>query len=94
MRATRSRTRATVMTTALLLGSGLALPLAACHDEGPAERAGEKIDQAAQDAKDAVEDAVDRDGTFEKAGRKVDEGIDAVQQEADEAKQKLQDDDD
>lgn len=32
------------------------LTLAGCDDKGPAEKAGEKIDKAAQDAKDAVKD--------------------------------------
>jgi len=31
--------------------------LGACEREGPAERAGEKIDRAAKDARDAVRDA-------------------------------------
>jgi hypothetical protein len=31
--------------------------LGACEREGPAERAGEKIDRAAEDVRDAVEDA-------------------------------------
>ena len=32
----------------------------ACEKEGPAERAGEKIDQAAEDVGDAMEDAADK----------------------------------
>ena len=31
--------------------------LGACDREGPAERAGEKIDRAAEDVRDAVKDA-------------------------------------
>jgi hypothetical protein len=31
--------------------------LGACEREGPAERAGEKIDRAAEDVRDAVKDA-------------------------------------
>ncbi len=31
--------------------------LAGCHHEGPAERAGKKIDKAADDVGDAVDDA-------------------------------------
>jgi hypothetical protein len=33
--------------------------LAACDDKGPAERAGEKIDEGVKDTKRAVEDATD-----------------------------------
>lgn len=39
--------------------------------QGPAERAGEAIDNAAQSAKDAV----DPPGPMEKAGRAVDEAV-------------------
>jgi hypothetical protein len=41
---------------ALLLGLGT-LSLAACEDEGPAERAGESVDNAAERAGEALEDA-------------------------------------
>ena len=37
----------------------LAGTLAACDSEGPAEEAGETVDDAAEDAGDAVEDATD-----------------------------------
>jgi preprotein translocase subunit SecG len=40
---------------ALLLGLGT-LSLAACEDEGPAERAGESVDNAAERAGEALED--------------------------------------
>ncbi|QIB67490.1 hypothetical protein G3T16_01580 [Kineobactrum salinum] len=51
----------------LLRSSLLALTLAfvgggfltACEDQGPAEEAGERIDDAAEDASDAAEDAAD-----------------------------------
>ena len=42
----------------LALGLGLlALPLGACDEEGPAEEAGENIDDAVDDAGEAIEDA-------------------------------------
>lgn len=51
--------------TGILLAASLAA-LAACEEEGPAERAGERIDEAAeelesgfQDARDEVEQAVE-----------------------------------
>ncbi|MGE9268079.1 MAG: hypothetical protein ACQKBY_08275 [Verrucomicrobiales bacterium] len=42
----------------LLLGV-VALTLSACEKKGPAEKAGEKIDEAVEDAGDAVEDATE-----------------------------------
>jgi outer membrane lipoprotein-sorting protein len=55
----------------LLLLIVLAIPLvamAACHQEGPAERAGTSVDNAAQ----KVKDAVDPPGPAQKAGRALD----------------------
>lgn len=40
----------------VFVGGGM---LAACSEQGPAEKAGEKIDDAADDAGDAIDDAVD-----------------------------------
>lgn len=45
-----------LFTVLLILG---ALGLTACEREGPAERAGEAMDEAAEDFGDAVEDATD-----------------------------------
>jgi predicted small lipoprotein YifL len=39
---------------------GLATALTACGDEGPMERAGEAIDDAATDVADSAEDATDK----------------------------------
>lgn len=55
----------------VLMGASLLLLLAACEQQGPAERAGEKIDEAAEKAgeslekvkegiEDAAEDAADK----------------------------------
>jgi hypothetical protein len=44
----------------LLLPASLALGLSACEREGPAERAGERVDRAADRAGDSVERAGDR----------------------------------
>lgn len=49
----------------------LALPfmlLVACHDEGPAERAGKSMDQIGE----KLRDAVDPPGPVEKVGRALD----------------------
>jgi hypothetical protein len=40
--------------------AGAALSVTACEHEGPAERAGKKVDNAAEKAGDAVEDAGDK----------------------------------
>lgn len=44
-------------------------PMAGCREKGPAEKAGEKVDEAAEKLKDAV----DPKGPAEKLGEKVDE---------------------
>ncbi|HEX7054470.1 MAG TPA: hypothetical protein VF211_11120 [Burkholderiales bacterium] len=41
----------------LLIIVAAAFTLAACDREGPAERAGEKVDNAVEDARDAINDA-------------------------------------
>ena len=47
-----------LVTILIPFAMGLALSLTvACHEEGPAERAGREIDDAAHDAGDAMKDA-------------------------------------
>jgi predicted small secreted protein len=53
----------------LLFGSTILL--AGCENKGPAEQAGENIDNAARSVKDAVTPA----GPMEKAGEKVDKAV-------------------
>lgn len=43
-----------------------------CREKGPAEKAGENVDEAIENVKDAV----DPKGPLEKAGEKVDEALD------------------
>ena len=50
-----------------------AFSLTGC-EKGPAEKAGESIDQAA----DKVKDAMTPDGPMEKAGEKVDHAVDTM----------------
>lgn len=63
------------MKTTLLLSLCL-LPLVgsvvSCREKGPAEKAGEKMDNAVENVKDAV----DPKGPVEKAGEKVDKALD------------------
>jgi len=49
----------------------LMAPLSSCREKGPAERAGESLDKAAENVKDAV----DPKGPVEKAGEKVDNAM-------------------
>jgi len=51
---------------------GICLGLTGCPKEGPAQRAGEKIDKA----KDKVSDTVNPKGPAEKAGRSIDRALD------------------
>jgi hypothetical protein len=44
---------------AVLIPLASALSLSACEEQGPAEEAGEAVDDTAEDAGDAVEDATD-----------------------------------
>jgi hypothetical protein len=57
----------------ILLASlpAIVLGLGACEDKGPAESAGQNIDQAVEKAKEAV----DPQGPAERAGEKVDEAV-------------------
>jgi hypothetical protein len=64
----------------LLLMAALSLTIltVGCDSQGPAEKAGEKIDKSIEATKDAVEDASDKitgKGPVEKAGEEVDEAI-------------------
>ncbi len=55
---------------AVLLGA--VATFAGCESKGPAEQAGENLDQGVQNAKDAINPP----GPVEKAGRSVDKALD------------------
>ena len=57
----------------LILGGMLGSGLVACEQKGPAERAGEKIDDAAKDVKQGAERAGDR---IEDAAQDVKDRVD------------------
>lgn len=67
----RKKIFTTTVGSIVLLGS-LALTTGCEERQGPMERAGEKIDRAVEDAKDAVNPP----GPVEKAGRAVDRAVD------------------
>jgi len=62
----------------ILLASlpAIVLGLGACEDKGPAESAGQEIDQAVEKAKDAV----DPQGPAERAGEKIDDSVEKAKE--------------
>jgi hypothetical protein len=61
----------------LLLGVVIALATAyGCGKKGNGENAGEKVDEAVDEAKNGPGDLFDKDGKAENAGEKVDEALD------------------
>jgi gas vesicle protein len=69
---------------------GLAAALSACDKPGPAERAGEKIDNTVEQARDKVEDIVEpSEGPAEKAGENIDEAVEATRDQLEETKKDI-----
>jgi len=62
------------------LAAVLLLAGAGCREEGPAERAGRAIDDAAREAGDSLRDLTGKEGTLERAGRKADETLEKMKQ--------------
>ncbi len=60
-----------IVTAVVMLTAG-SLVAVGCDPEGPAERAGEEIDEAA----DNIDDKLDPKGPVEKAGRALDRAVD------------------
>jgi hypothetical protein len=61
----------------------LAFAGAGCQkEEGPAERAGRALDDAAESVKDGVQDLTHEDGPFEKAGEAADDAVEKAKQAA------------
>ncbi len=56
-------------TAIAILGLLVLVPLAACQEKGPAEKAGESVDKAGQNVRDAVDPPK---GPGEGLGRKID----------------------
>lgn len=65
-----------ILSISLLIAAGLS----ACEKKGPAEKAGEKIDKAVEQAKDKVQDAIKPEGPMEKTGKKIDETVDKTKE--------------
>jgi hypothetical protein len=61
----------------LLLGVVIALATAyGCGKKGNGETAGEKVDEAVDEAKNGPDDLFDKDGKAENAGEEIDEALD------------------
>jgi hypothetical protein len=58
--------------TLLIVSALMMIGLSACHQEGPAERAGRSLDNAGQSVSDALNPP---QGPAESAGRKVDRAL-------------------
>jgi len=68
----------------------LAAALGACDEPGPAERAGEKIDNSVEHAKEKVEDIVEPgEGPAEKAGENIDDAVEATGKQIEDAGQEI-----
>ena len=66
MRSRRMKALLAIGWTALVLGA------VGCKEKGPAEKAGEKLDEAA----DKIGDAINPKGPAEKVGEKIDDALD------------------
>ena len=65
---------------------GLVVALTGCPEEqGPMEKVGESMDDAAKDVERNVEDAVDEDGPLERAGEALDEAAEDAKEAWEEA---------
>lgn len=62
----------------ILLASlpAIVLGLGACEDKGPAESAGQKIDQSVEKAKEAI----DPQGPAERGGEKIDRAVERAKE--------------
>lgn len=72
--------RKNIIPTLLLIASlCLTLLTFGCESQGPAEKAGESVDESIESAKDALDEASDEitgEGPAEEAGENIDEALD------------------
>lgn len=75
----------------ILTGLSVLLSFTACEDEGPAEKAGEKIDKMVEQSKESLEKAGDTmQEKAEEAGEKIEEGMKKTGEKIEEAGEQLQ----
>ena len=60
--------------TVLALALVVTVGMPGCREKGPAEKAGEQVDRAA----DKLKDAIDDDGPAEEAGKAIDDAVDGL----------------
>lgn len=60
----------------LILIFSLSMALTGCSEPGPAEQAGENIDEAMEDARESLEELGEEPGPAERAGETVDDAVD------------------
>jgi len=81
MRKVRALTRTSLI--ALIAGM-FAVGISACEDEGPAERAGETVDEAIEETGDTMEEAAESaEDAAEEAGDELEEAADRVEEKTD-----------
>lgn len=71
----------------VLLACGV---LAGCEQKGPAEKAGERVDEAVEQTKDAIDDA-GQQGTMERMGENLDQGAKELDEAIEDAGDEMQD---
>ncbi|PLX91579.1 MAG: hypothetical protein C0620_11030 [Desulfuromonas sp.] len=75
----------------VVLATTLCLFVSGCDKEGPAEKAGKKIDETIEQTSEAVEETINPKGMFEKAGEMVDDAVEGVKEGAAEIKEDVTD---
>ena len=81
MRQIRALTRISLI--ALLMGA-FAVGISGCEDEGPAEEAGETVDEAFEETGDTMEEAAESaEDAAEEAGDELEEAADRVEEKTD-----------
>jgi hypothetical protein len=77
--------RRIILTAGLVAALSFAGVVGCGRDEGPAEKAGRAIDEAAQSAQEGVQDLTKEDGPLEQAGEEADEAIDRAKEKTEDA---------
>lgn len=75
-----------------IMALALGLLISGCDSQGPAEEAGEKIDNTVEQAKEKLDEAIDEpnEGPAEEAGEKIDEAVDATKEKLEDAKETIE----
>ncbi len=74
----------------LTLLSLLSLVFAGCETEGPAEKAGKKIDESIQNLKEKAHDVMEDQGPAEKTDEKIDQAVENVKEKSQDLRDRLQ----